>query len=95
MDIETAKTDVDHARSRLEATVKDVRDQLTPKAIATRLLRLTKKQSRVALIGAASSPKTRPVLALGMIAAGTAYLFRKPIFTALVKRLPKETHDDE
>ena len=95
MDVKSAKTDVDHARSRLEATVKDVRDQLTPKAIANRLLRVTKKQGRVALLGAASSPKTRPVLALGMIAAGATYLLRKPIFTALAKRLPKETQDDQ
>ncbi len=94
MDIDAAKSNAENARSRLNRTAMALRDRLTPKAIASDMLRVAKKRGRVVLLDAATSKKTRPLLAVGMITAGAAYLLRKPIFTAIAKRLPKETQDD-
>lgn len=94
MDIDVAKSEADGARSRLEQTARALRDRLTPRAIANGAMRLAKKRGRVVVLAAATSRKSRPLLAIGMVAAGAAYLLRKPIFTAIANRLPKETNDD-
>lgn len=94
MDIDTAKSNADRARSRIKQTALALRDRLTPQAIAKDVMQVARKRGRVALLVAASSPKTRPLLAVGMIVTGAAYLLRKPIFTAIAKRLPKDTNDD-
>ncbi|MFM9852512.1 MAG: DUF3618 domain-containing protein [Sphingomonadaceae bacterium] len=93
-DVDTARADVAEARLQLTSTASKLRARFSPKSLARDALSLAQKGGKGAVISAASSAKTRPLLAVGMIATGIGYLLRKPILTMIAKRLAKETRND-
>jgi hypothetical protein len=94
-DLDSAKADVKDAKAKLTSTASKLRARLTPQSLASDVLLVAQKAGKGAAISAAASTKTRPLLAVGMIAAGISYLARKPILSMIANRLAKETKNDD
>jgi hypothetical protein len=93
-DLDDAKRNVTSARQQLAHSAAKLRARLAPQSLASDALALARKRGKQVVISAAASAKMRPLLAVGMIAAGVSYLIRKPILTMVANRLAKEKKHD-
>jgi hypothetical protein len=93
-DLDEAKAKAERSRRILAQSATALSDRLTPQSLASDAMAVALKGGKAAMIGAAVSAKTRPILAIGMIAAGVGYLIFKPDLTLFANRLNKETNYD-
>jgi hypothetical protein len=94
-ELEDRKADAEASKSRLMTRIEEIRARVQPASLITEVKAAAHKRAVDAATAAVSQRKARPVIALGAISAGLAYLFRKPLLNALAKRLKAEKNDDE
>jgi hypothetical protein len=94
-ELDDRKADAAARKSRLMSRIDEIRDRVQPKSLLTDVKTAARKHALEAATAAASQRKARPVIALGAISAGLAYLFRRPLLNALAKRLQPEKDDDK
>jgi hypothetical protein len=93
--LEDRKADAEASKSRLMSRIDEIRARVQPASLITDVKAAARKHAVDAATTMVSQRKARPVIALGAISAGLAYLFRRPLLNALAKRLKAEKHDDE
>ena len=94
-DLDNRKADVEASKSRLMLRIDEIRERVKPASLIADVKSTARKHAIDAATAAVSQRKARPVIALGAISAGLAYLFRKPLLNALAKRLKTEKPDDK
>ncbi len=93
-ELDDRKADAAASKSRLITRINELRGRVQPASLMTDVKTTARKHAVDAATAAVSQRKARPVIALGAIAAGLAYLFRRPLLNALAKRLTPEKIDD-
>jgi hypothetical protein len=94
-ELDDRKADAEASKSRLMTRIDELRGRVRPASLMTDVKTAARKHAVDAASAVVSQRKARPVIALGAISAGLAYLFRKPLLNALAKRLQPEKDDDE
>lgn len=93
-ELDDRKADAEASKSRLMTRIDEIRGRVQPASLMTDVKSVARKHAVDAATAVATQRKARPVIALGAISAGLAYLFRRPLLNALVKRLTPEKIDD-
>ena len=84
------RSEAERARDALRYKSSEVRDRLKPASVLDDVKAMAGKHAVKAASALIASGKGRPVIAAGAVAAGAAYLLRKPLAKLLSKRLKKE-----
>ena len=92
--LDDRKADAAASKSRLIARIDEIRGRVQPSSLMTDVKTATHKHAVDAARAVVAQRNARPVIALGAISAGLAYLFRRPLLNALAKRLTPEKTDD-
>lgn len=92
--LDQTKAEAGIARSRLRMTADAVKARLQPDALIGEMTHFAKKRAKQAVFAAALSKKSRPVIAVGLIVTGAAYLLRKPVLDIIAKKMAKETDNE-
>jgi ElaB/YqjD/DUF883 family membrane-anchored ribosome-binding protein len=92
MDDETIQVaqQADAARRRLSASFAQVKDRLTPRAIANEAIVVFKDKATQTAQASLGVVRRNPSTAIGVAAAAVLLLFRKPIFGAMRRLTNKE-----
>ena len=93
-ELDDRKADAAASKSRLMARIDEIRGRVQPASLITDVKTAAHKHAVDAATAVVAQRKARPVVALGAISAGLAYLFRRPLLNALAKRLTPEKTDD-
>lgn len=93
-ELDDRKADAAASKSRLIARIDEIRGRVQPSSLITDVKTTARKHAVDAATAVVAQRKARPVIALGAISAGLAYLFRRPLLNALAKRLTPEKTDD-
>ena len=93
-ELDDRKADAAASKSRLMARIDELRSRVQPASLMTDVKTAAHKHAVDAATAVVAQRKARPVIALGAISAGLAYLFRRPLLNALAKRLTPEKIDD-
>ncbi|MEK6637343.1 MAG: hypothetical protein AABY88_04590 [Pseudomonadota bacterium] len=94
-ELDDRKAEVANSKSRLMTRIDEIRSRVQPASLMTDVKMVARKRAISAATIAVSQCKARPIIAVGAISAGLAYLFRKPLLNALAKRLQPEKNDDK
>lgn len=83
------------ASTRLRETISTLRTRLKPTELQIDARAAVRERAIKLAVATLSSRRGRPLVAVGAIVAGSAYLLRKPLSRVLSHRLSKEkSHDD-
>jgi hypothetical protein len=93
-ELDDRKADAAASKSRLMTRLDEIRGRVQPASLMTDVKTTARKHVVEAATAVVAQRKARPVIALGAISAGLAYLFRRPLLNALAKRLTPEKIDD-
>ena len=94
IDLRESEAKAAQARARMIARVKAVRQRMTPQSLLQDGREMAKDRAIGIATATLATKKARPILALTAIAAGAAYLLRKPLARSIRNKLTKEkTHD--
>jgi ElaB/YqjD/DUF883 family membrane-anchored ribosome-binding protein len=78
-EIQAARTEVEHRRSRLMATAHELQDRLSPKSLAKNTWQGAKEKGADLAEDAVDAVRARPLAATGVVAAITMFLAREPL----------------
>lgn len=92
--LEDHKANAEASKSRLMMRMNEIRERIQPASLLDDVKTTARRKVADVAAASVSQPKARPLIALGAISAGLAYLFRKPLLNALAKRLQTEKDDD-
>ena len=93
-ELDERKADAEASKSRFMTRIDELRARVQPASLMTDVKTTVRKHAVDAATVVVAQRKARPVIALGAISAGLAYLFRRPLLNALAKRLTPEKIDD-
>lgn len=93
-DLSEARLNASAARGRLKATADYARQRLRPAALLADGRDVAKEHAIALATTALSSRKSRILVALSAVVAGTGYLMRKPIARYFLKQVSKEKKND-
>ena len=83
------------AGARLRDTLSTLATRLKPAELQIDARAAARERAVKLAVATLSSRRGRPLVAVGVIVAGTAYLLRKPLSRVLAQRLSKEkSHDN-
>lgn len=94
-ELDQRRTEAAASRGRLMARIDQLRARAEPQSLLHDAKAAASRRAVTLATGLVAQRKARPVIALGAVGAGLAYLFRKPLLNALAKRLAPETDDDK
>ena len=93
-DLRDSEAKAAEARARMMERVKTMRQRMKPQSLLQDGREMAKDRAIGLATATLASKKARPILALSAIAAGAAYLLRKPLARSIRNKLIKEkTHD--
>lgn len=84
------RSEAERARDALRYKSDEVRDRLKPASVLDDVKAMASKRALETAGALIASGRGRPVIAAGAVAAGAAYLLRKPLAKLISKRLKKE-----
>ena len=93
-ELDDRKADAAASKSRLMTRIDEIRGRVQPASLMSDVKLVARKHAVDTATNIVSQRKARPIIALGAISAGLAYLFRRPLLNALAKRLTPEKIDD-
>lgn len=93
-ELDERKANAEASKSRLMTRIDELRARVQPASLMTDVKTTARKHAVDAATAVVAQRQARPVIALGAISAGLAYLFRRPLLNALAKRLTPEKIDD-
>lgn len=90
MTLDDTRSEAERARDALRYKSLEVKSRLKPASLLEDAKAMARKRALQAAVAILANRKARPVVAAGAVAAGAAYLLRKPLARIVSHSLKKE-----